>query len=128
MKKTRFLVSEDDTVSIYRDRRNSFSNRALNPSVSGADQDSVCSTLEIDCIPDNLNQRLAELRIRDSREVKSIHKPVVSRTSSSAKTRRLTSSKVSTTNKKPVEPSKDRKVVRQSLNPSCFQVSLLFNK
>lgn len=119
MKKTRFLVPEDDTVSICRDKRHSFSNdRTLNPSVSGADQDSVCSTLEIDCTPDHLNQRLAELCTRDSGDTKSIHKPVVSRTSSIAKTPRFTSSKVSATNRKSMEPSKNRKVVRQAVSLS----------
>ncbi|KAK7391893.1 hypothetical protein VNO78_20316 [Psophocarpus tetragonolobus] len=117
MKKTRFLVPEDDPVSIYRDKRHSFCNdRTLNPSVSGADQDSVCSTLEIDCTPDPLNQRLAELRIRDSHEVKPIQKRVVSRTSSIAKTPRFTSSKVSTNKKKSMESSKNCKGLPLSHN------------
>ncbi|XP_061338010.1 serine/threonine-protein kinase Nek2-like [Gastrolobium bilobum] len=116
MKKTRFLVPEDYPVSIYRDKRHSLSNdRTLNPSVSGADQDSICSTLEIDCTPDHLNQRLAELCIGDSREVKSIHKPVISRTSSIARTPRFSSTKVSTTNKKSMEPSKNQKAARRAL-------------
>ena len=115
MKKTRFLSPEDDPVSIYRHKWDSFSNdRNLNPSISGAEQDSHCSTLEIDCMPDHLNQRLAELCVGDSHEVKSIHKPVVSRTSSIAKTSRLTSSKASATHKKSVEPSKNHKAVRQA--------------
>ncbi|KAK7344183.1 hypothetical protein VNO77_13521 [Canavalia gladiata] len=119
MKKTRFLVPEDDPVSVYRDKRHSFSNdRTLNPSVSGADQDSVCSTLEIDCTPDHLNKRLAELGIRDSHEVKSIQKPVVSRTSSITKTPRFTSSKVSATNKKSMESSKNRKALPLPCNTS----------
>ncbi|KAH1191991.1 Serine/threonine-protein kinase Nek2 [Glycine max] len=116
MKKTRFLVPEDDPVSIYRDKRHSFTNdRTLNPSVSGADQDSVCSTLEIDCTPDHLNQRLAELRIGDSHQVKSIQKPVVSRTSSIVKTPKFASSKVSATNKKSMKSSKNCKTVRKVL-------------
>ncbi|KAH1191993.1 hypothetical protein AAZV13_20G183000 [Glycine max] len=117
MKKTRFLVPEDDPVSIYRDKRHSFTNdRTLNPSVSGADQDSVCSTLEIDCTPDHLNQRLAELRIGDSHQVKSIQKPVVSRTSSIVKTPKFASSKVSATNKKSMKSSKNCKTLPLSQN------------
>lgn len=125
MKKTRFLVPEDDPVSIYRDKRHSFTNdRTLNPSVSGADQDSVCSTLEIDCTPDHLNQRLAELRIGDSHQVKSIQKPVVSRTSSIVKTPKFASSKVSATNKKSMKSSKNCKTVRKVVNPLCFHMTL----
>ncbi|XP_027365341.1 serine/threonine-protein kinase Nek2-like isoform X2 [Abrus precatorius] len=111
VKKTRFLLPDDDPISIYRDKRHSFSNdRTLNPSVSGADQDSVCSTLEIDCTPDQFNQRLAELGIRDSHEVKSTQKPVGSRNSSITKTPRFTSSKVSTNKKKSMESPKNRKL------------------
>ncbi|KAJ1385154.1 Serine/threonine-protein kinase, active site [Sesbania bispinosa] len=114
-KKTRFLKPEGHPVSISGDKWHSFSNdRTLNPSVSGAEQDSLCSTLEIDCTPEN--QRLAELCIGDSHDVKSIYKPAVSRTSSIAKTRRLTSSKASTTPKKSMEPSKSRKELPVSHN------------
>nr|XP_027189635.1 serine/threonine-protein kinase Nek2 isoform X2 [Cicer arietinum] len=120
-KKTRFLVPEDDTVTICRDKRYSYSNdRTLNPCVSGADQDSVCSTLEIDCTPDHLNQRLAELCTGDSRDMKSVHKPVVSKTSSIAKTPKFTSSKVSATNRKSMEHSKNRKLpVSHSITKSA---------
>ncbi|XP_028770652.1 serine/threonine-protein kinase Nek2 isoform X2 [Neltuma alba] len=108
MKKTRFLESEDDPVSIYRDKRHSFSNDlTLNPSISGAEQDSACSTLEIECTPDHLNQGLAELCVGDSLELKAVCKPVVSRTSFT-KAPRHTSVKASATSKKPVEPTKKR--------------------
>ncbi|KAK7269218.1 hypothetical protein RIF29_21936 [Crotalaria pallida] len=117
VKKTRFLDPEDGPIPTYRDKRHSFCNdRTLNPSVSGADQDSVCSTLEIGCIPDHINQRLAELCVGDSHEVKSIHKPVVSRTSSIANTPRLLPSKVSATNKKSMEHSRNRKALPVSHN------------
>lgn len=116
-KKTRFLVPED-TV---RDKRYSYSNdRTLNPSISGADQDSVCSTLEIGCTPDHLNQRLAELCTGDSRDMKSVHKPVVSRTSSIAKAPKFTSTKVSGTNRKSMESSNNRKLpVSHSITKSA---------
>ncbi|KAI4301906.1 hypothetical protein L6164_035142 [Bauhinia variegata] len=117
VKKTRFKESESDPVSFYMDKRYSFRNdRTQNPSVSGADQDSVCSTLEIDCTPDNLNQRLAELSVGDSHEVKSIHKPVLSRTFSFARTPTITSSKASAHTKKSIEPSKNRESLPVSRN------------
>ncbi|CAJ1961048.1 unnamed protein product [Sphenostylis stenocarpa] len=101
MKKTRFLKSEDDPVSISGYKWHSFSNdRTLNPSVSGAEQDSLCTTLEIDCTPDNLNERFAELSTGDNHDLKSLHKSSFSRTSSNAKTSRLTGSKASTIPKK----------------------------
>lgn len=109
LKKTRFLESEDDPVSEYRDKEYSFSNDlTLNPSISGADQDSVCSTLEIDCTPDHLNQRLAELCTGDSLEVKSVCKPVLSRRSSFTKTQRHTSIKASAAPKISMVPPKKR--------------------
>ncbi|KAE9593622.1 putative protein kinase NEK family [Lupinus albus] len=110
VKKTRFLNREDDSVSIYKDKWHSFSNcQTSNPSVSGAEQDSLCSTREIDCTPDYLNQRLAELCVGDSHEVKSNVKPVVSRTSSISKTPRITLSKASATHKKSIKQSKNHK-------------------
>ncbi|CAL0311260.1 unnamed protein product [Lupinus luteus] len=109
MKKTRFL-KPDDSVSIYWDKWHSLSNdKTSNPSVSEADQNSLCSTREIDCTPDYLNQRLAELCVGDSHEVKSNIKPVVSRTSGVAKTPRLTSSKASATHNKSMKPAKNHK-------------------
>jgi NIMA (never in mitosis gene a)-related kinase len=125
-KKTRFLVPKDDTVG--RDKRYSYNNdRTLNPSVSGADQDSVCSTLEIGCTSDHLSQRLAELCTGDSRDMKSVHKPVVSRTSSIGKTPKFTSSKVSASNRKSMEPSKNHKVVKQAVSiSSVFLLPFFF--
>ncbi|KAL2345779.1 hypothetical protein Fmac_007064 [Flemingia macrophylla] len=117
IKETRFLKSEDDPVSLSGYKWHSFSNdRTLNPSVSGAEQDSLCSTLEIDCTPDNYNQRLAELCVGDNHDVKSFHKPAVSRISSYAKTPKLTASKTSATSKKSMVPSKNHKTLPVSHN------------
>jgi len=120
-KKTRFLKSEDDRVSVSGYKWHSFSNdRTLNPSVSGAELDSLCSTLEIDCTPDNLNQRFAELSIGDNQDLKSLHKSAVpravSRTSSNARTPRLTASKASASPKKSMVSSKNHKTVWQARN------------
>ncbi|KAK4273554.1 hypothetical protein QN277_021933 [Acacia crassicarpa] len=109
MRKTRFLESEDDPVSVYRDKLHSLGyDLSPNDSIDSAEQDSVCSTLEIDCTPDHLNKGLAELCIGDSLEVKSICKPIVSRTSSFTKTPRYTSIKASATSKTSKEPTKKR--------------------
>ncbi|XP_057439476.1 serine/threonine-protein kinase Nek2-like isoform X2 [Lotus japonicus] len=111
MKKTRFLKPEGDPVSYSEDKEHSFNNdRTLNPSVSGAEQDSLCSTREINCTSDHLNQGLAEMCVGDSHDVKSFYKPAVSRTHSVTKTARLTSSKASATPKKSMEPSKTHKL------------------
>ncbi|ESW19149.1 hypothetical protein PHAVU_006G100400 [Phaseolus vulgaris] len=120
-KKTRFLKSEDDRVSVSGYKWHSFSNdRTLNPSVSGAELDSLCSTLEIDCTPDNLNQRFAELSIGDNQDLKSLDKSAVpravSRTSSNARTPRLTASKASASPKKSMVSSKNHKTLPVSHN------------
>lgn len=134
IKKTRFLETEDDSACYYRDKRHSFSNdRTLNPSISGAEQDSVCSTLEIDCTPDHLNHRLAELCVGDSPEVKAVRKAVVSRTTSSiAQTPRLTEAMASSkdsANPKPKEFSKNRKLVRHTGSLPVFScVSLAWEE
>ena len=115
MKKARFLKSEDDHVSVSGYKWHSISNdRTLNPSVSGAEVDSLCSTLEIDCTPDNLNQRFAKLSIGDNHDLKSQHKSAVSRTSSNARIPTLTTSKASATPKKSMVSSKNHKTVRQA--------------
>ncbi|KAI9084762.1 hypothetical protein K1719_033168 [Acacia pycnantha] len=111
VKKTRFVEPGDYPTSTYRAKRNSFKNdRTLNPSISGAEQDSVCSTLEIDCATDHLNHRLAELCIGDSPEVSKIRKPGVSRSSSISRTPRVTPSKASASPKKQMEFSKNREL------------------
>ncbi|KAK7397295.1 hypothetical protein VNO78_18463 [Psophocarpus tetragonolobus] len=117
MKKTRFLKSEDDSVSLSGYKWHSFSyDRTLNPSVSGAEKESLCSTLEINCTPDNLSQRFAELSVGDNHDVKSLHKLDVSRTSSNAKTPRLTASKASAIHKKSTVSSKNHKTLPVSHN------------
>ncbi|XP_020213731.1 serine/threonine-protein kinase Nek2 isoform X2 [Cajanus cajan] len=117
IKKTRFLKSEADPVSLSGYKWHSFSNdRTLNPSVSRAEQDSLCSTLEIDCTTVNLNQRFAELCVGDNHDVKSLHKPAVSKNSSNAKTPKLTASKASATSKKLTVPSKNHKTLPVSHN------------
>ncbi|KAJ7978095.1 Kinase family protein [Quillaja saponaria] len=117
LRKTRFLDVEHNPVSAYRDKRHSFSNdRTLNPSISGGEQDSLCSTQEAHYTPGNLNERLAELSVGNTHEEMSIHKQVTSKISIVAKTPRHTpSKKPSGVPKRSIEPLKHRELVPVSL-------------
>ncbi|KAJ7973465.1 Kinase family protein [Quillaja saponaria] len=116
LRKTRFLEPEHNPVPAYRDKRHSFSNdRTLNPSISGPEQDSVCSTQEIHYIPGNMNVRLAELFVGGTHEEKPIHKAVTSKIPSVAKTARLTPTKKSSAvPKRSIDPLKNRELVSDS--------------
>ncbi|OMO55408.1 hypothetical protein CCACVL1_27264 [Corchorus capsularis] len=110
MKKTRFSDPVDVHFSAYRERRRSFSNdRTLNPSISGAEQDSVCSTKGIHHnAPGYLNRRLEDLSIDSSHEGTVICKPITSKVSSMTKNPRRPLTKASSTPKKKTEPLKTR--------------------
>lgn len=128
LKKTRFVEPGDYPTSTYRNKRNSFKNdRTLNPSISGAEQDSVCSTLEIDCATEHLNNRLAELCIGDSPEVNKIRKPGVSRSSSISRIPRVTPSKASASPKKQLKFPKNCELERHNVSFAvvflCFYLS-----
>ncbi|XP_015875368.3 serine/threonine-protein kinase Nek3 [Ziziphus jujuba] len=102
IKKTRF--SEAVSFSTYPQKRHSFSNdRNLNPSISGGEQDSMCSTIEIHDTPDYLNRRLAGLSVSET------HKGVATRKQPIAsKTSRPSPAKASATPRKLSEPLKKR--------------------
>ncbi|KAF5462921.1 hypothetical protein F2P56_018885 [Juglans regia] len=101
MKKTRFSEPKDVPLDMYREKRCSFSNdRALNPSISGADQDSLCSTQEIHDTPSFLNQRLQEPSVGGIHEEISISKTIVAKTSDIAKSSRRTPAKASHASKR----------------------------
>lgn len=123
MQRTRF--SEPEVLSSnYREKRHSFSNdRTLNPSISGGEQDSLCSTQEIHDIH-NLNRRFTELSDGDShKEAAAFKQSVVSKTTNIAKVSRLTPSKASATPKKWSEPLKNRAsvgTVEDSLSKTCI--------
>ncbi|XP_024025204.1 serine/threonine-protein kinase Nek1 [Morus notabilis] len=117
-RRTRF--SEPEVLSSnYREKRHSFSNdRTLNPSISGGEQDSLCSTQEIHDIQNNLNQRFTEVSVGDShKEPATFRRPVTSKTPNIAKTSRLTSSKASATPKRWSEPLKKLASVPGSRTP-----------
>ncbi|GMJ11216.1 NIMA-related kinase 2 [Hibiscus trionum] len=107
MKKTRFSDPVDVRFSGYRERRRSFNDRTLNPSISGAEQDSVCSTKRIHHgVPGYLDRRLEDLSIDSSHEGTIICKPITSKLSSTTKNLRSSSAKASATPKRKTEPSK----------------------
>ncbi|KAH1033067.1 hypothetical protein J1N35_045241 [Gossypium stocksii] len=109
IKKTRFSDPVEVRFSGYRERRQSYSNdRTLNPSISGAEQDSVCSTKGIhNAVPGYLNQRLEDLSV-DSSQGTVICKPITSKLSSITKTPRSSLAKASATAKRKTEPTKNR--------------------
>lgn len=109
VKKTRF--SEPGVpLSVYREKRYSLSNdRTLNPSISGAEQDSVSSTKGIHCeIPSYLNRKLADLSIESSHEGTVICKPIASKASNFSKSSGRVPAKISATPKKQTENAKNR--------------------
>jgi len=106
MKKTRFLVPEDNPRKVHRDKRYSLGNdRALNPSISVAEQDSVCSTEGIHDTPIYLNRRLSDSSIECSQGTV-ICRSIASKPSNSAKTPKLTPTKASVTIKRRTESAR----------------------
>ncbi|KAG8472087.1 hypothetical protein CXB51_036844 [Gossypium anomalum] len=118
IKKTRFSDPVEVHFSGYRERRQSYSNdRTLNPSISGAEQDSVCSTKGIHhAVPGYLNQRLEDLSV-DSSQGTVICKPITSKLSSITKIPRSSLAKASATAKRKTEPTKNRDSFSGSRTP-----------
>ncbi|XVE62829.1 hypothetical protein DITRI_Ditri06bG0151500 [Diplodiscus trichospermus] len=110
IKKTRFSDPIDVSFSTYRERRRSFSNdRTLNPSISGAEQDSVCSTKGIrHDTPGYLNKKFEDLSFDSSHEGTVICKPITSKVSSITKTPKHSLTKASAAPKRKTEPLKNR--------------------
>ncbi|XP_017630541.1 serine/threonine-protein kinase Nek2-like [Gossypium arboreum] len=119
IKKTRFSDPVDARFSVYREKRRSFSNdRTLNPSISGAEQDSVCSTKGIhQDTPGFSNRRSQNFSIDSSEEGTVICKPVTSKVSSANKTTRRSLTKASATPKRKTEPLKKRDSFHFSRTP-----------
>ncbi|KAF5739255.1 NIMA-related protein kinase [Tripterygium wilfordii] len=125
-KKTRFSGPKDIPVSNYREKRHSFSsNRALNPSVSAADLDSVCST-STRGLHDETSfhyRGRADLSVSSSSEETVICKTVGSKTSIIVKTLRDTPAKASVVPRKRAEPIKKRESLLVSCTPAKKTVS-----
>ncbi|GFY94790.1 NIMA-related serine/threonine kinase 1 [Actinidia rufa] len=118
IKKTRFADPEDVTVSVYKEKRFSFSNdRTLNPSISGAEQDSSCSQRNRST-PNYMNQRIKELSVGSTHEGSAFNRKVVSKASNVAKTQRLTPTKASVTPKKQPNFARNRESFPASRAPS----------
>ncbi|KAF5739531.1 NIMA-related protein kinase [Tripterygium wilfordii] len=111
VKKTRFSEPKDIPLSNYREKRHSFSsNRALNPSVSAADLDSVCST-STRGLHDEISfhyRGRADLSGNNSCEETVICRTVGSKTCSVVKTPRQTPAKASVAPRRRAEPVKKR--------------------
>ncbi|KAH1083474.1 hypothetical protein J1N35_023235 [Gossypium stocksii] len=119
IKKTRFSDPVDARFSVYREKRRSFGNdRTLNPSISGAEQDSVCSTKGIhQDTPGFSNRRSENFSIDSSEEGTVICKPVTSKVSSATKTTRCSLTKASAAPKRKTEPLKKRDSFHFSRTP-----------
>ncbi|XP_011005706.1 PREDICTED: serine/threonine-protein kinase Nek2-like isoform X1 [Populus euphratica] len=130
MKKTRFLVPEDNPRKVQRDKRYSLGNdRALNPSISVAEQDSVCSTEGIHDTPIYLNRRLSDSSIECSQGTV-ICRSIASKPSNSAKTPKRTPTKASVSIKRRTESAGKceslpvtRKTPTTKSNPSARRAS-----
>ncbi|KAF8394372.1 hypothetical protein HHK36_020580 [Tetracentron sinense] len=106
-KKTRFPEPEVFPLYADREKRRSFSNdRTLNPSISGAEQDSLCSTKRIQEFSSYINQKFAELSVSSTHEEIGVNRPIVVKTSSISKTPRLTPAKASATPRRRTDPLK----------------------
>ncbi|XP_062085478.1 serine/threonine-protein kinase Nek2 isoform X2 [Humulus lupulus] len=109
IKKTRFMEPAVVPVHIIREKRRSLSNdRALNPSISGTEQDSPCSSKMTQRFPRCLDYKFTELSIssRSSHEDYDIEKSVTTKFSSVAQTPRLTPVKHSITPRRQITTTK----------------------
>ncbi|KAJ9696119.1 hypothetical protein PVL29_008389 [Vitis rotundifolia] len=120
IKKTRFLEPEAVPMFFDREKRRSFSNdRTLNPSISGTEQDSPCSSQKMQEFPSHLNRKFAELSVGSTHEEIGIDKSVVTKFSSATKTPRSTPSKTSSTPRRQTATSKISQI---GLNRDSFPV------
>lgn len=100
----------EDARAYRKYRYLSSNNRALNPSISGAEHDSVCST-EGRYVPSYLNERFEELSV-GSTQGTVICKPIYSKASSVVKNPKISPAKASATPKKRTEPLRKRESVK----------------
>lgn len=107
IKRTRFMEPEIVPVHIIREKRQSLSNdRTLNPSISGTEQDSTCSSKMTQRFPSCLDYKFTELSIGSSHEDFDIKKSVTTKFSTVAKTPRFTPVKPSTTPRRHITTTK----------------------
>ncbi|KAJ6775269.1 SERINE/THREONINE-KINASE NEK4 [Salix purpurea] len=119
MKKTGFLVPDDNPLKAHREKRYSESNdRALNPSISAAEQDSVCSTEGIHDTPSYLNQSLSDSSIESSHEGTVICRSIASKPLNITKTTKPVPTKASVTTRRRAEPVKKRESLPVTRTPT----------
>ncbi|KAH9729735.1 serine/threonine-protein kinase Nek2 [Citrus sinensis] len=107
-KKTRFMEPEAISIHSNREKRQSFSNdRALNPSVSETEQDSLSSTLRGRAFGNYMNQKFKELSIGVVHEELGVDMSTTPNVCNAGKTPRLTPAKVSATPRRQATPSKN---------------------
>ncbi|GMP99713.1 hypothetical protein CsSME_00047076 [Camellia sinensis var. sinensis] len=106
-RKTRLLKPEAVTKLTDRERRQSYSNdRALNPSISGTELDSPCSSQRARHCPRFFNKKFSELSSGSVHEDIGVEMSTATKFSSAAKTPRLTPAKTSATPRRQIAPPK----------------------
>ncbi|PRQ41899.1 putative protein kinase NEK family [Rosa chinensis] len=105
-KKTRFSETEDVRYSTYQEKQRILSNdRTLNPSISGGEQDSMCSTQDMNDKFNYLNQEFTGSSVGVTHKKAAIRKqPIASKTSNNVRTQQITPAKASATPKRWMEP------------------------
>ncbi|CAM8935771.1 unnamed protein product [Rhodiola kirilowii] len=104
---TRYQGLRSNYVSPYKEKRRSYGNdRTLNPSISGAEQDSVCST-DRNQTTGCVSERLSEFSFGSTHDKTAIVKPVVSGTANAARTRRLSTPNTFATPRRMNDPTKN---------------------
>lgn len=108
IKKTRFVEPGSDSVKTFREKRLSFSNdRALNPSISMTEEESICSSRRSQQLPSYLNKKFDELSVGSCAEKESdVDQSRTTKFPTVTKTPRLTTTKASATPKKQTITSK----------------------
>lgn len=107
IKRTRFVEPETISIHSVKEKGRSFSNdRTLNPSISGTEQDSLCSSQRADEFA-GLNQKFIELSVGCGLYKEyDIDKSITTKFSSVSQTPRLTPRTVFATPSKQTLPSK----------------------
>lgn len=108
-KKTRYLEPEAVPPFSDEERRRSFgNNRALNPSISGTEMDSRCSSEKVKYFTSCVEKKFSHLSIGSTSDDLGVKKalPVASKVSTAVKTPKLTSTKASSTPRIHTVPSK----------------------
>ncbi|KAK6911412.1 Protein kinase domain [Dillenia turbinata] len=118
IKKARFQ-DLDVPLSTHTKRQSLSNDRTLNPSISEAEQDSLCSTQEIRPTPGYLSRRLSDVSIRS---IKGETRPTGLKPSNIYKTLRRTPAKPSATPRR-TEPRKSRESLPGSSTPVKRAVS-----